>query len=284
MFLTGVLAPGAMCVLILGVAHLYRKSAGGLWGGAVALGVSFPISQVLILGVPAWPPVEMRHWFPFLAVGAMASGLVETMCRTRVRLRWCVRVILTFSALRLLLDFKVKNFWTRTESILWLGTLFLLCLAVWTIVDKLSAKTPGPIIPFTLTVISSLSAGVIGVTGSASSLQLAGVLAVGLAAITFFAWLRHEPEYNEGIAPMFLVLSLGPWFEGYFLSETSAVCMLLIGLSPLALSLALFEPVQALKAWQRNALIFSVPCIMCLGSLIIAILTQIPSNPSEYGY
>jgi hypothetical protein len=115
-------------------------------------------------------------------------------------------------------------------------------------------------------------------------LQLAGVIAVGLTVVSFFSWLRQDANYIDGALPVFLVLSLGPWFEGYFLSETSAVCALLIGLSPLALSLGLFEAVQALPSWQRNALIIGAPSIMCLTSLVIAILTQMPSDPSDYGY
>jgi len=281
MFLTGVLAPGVVCVIILGAAHLCRRPADGSWGGAVALGISFPISQILILGLPPWPPVEMRHWLPFLAVAAMASGLFETLCKNRLRLCWCVRVVLISATLRLLLDFKVKHFWAWSESAIWLGTLNLLCLGVWSILENVSAKTPGPSIPFALTAIAGLGAGVIGVSGSASSLQLAGVIAVGLTVITFFSWLSPEANHIDGVLPVFLVLSLGPWFEGYFLSETSAFCVLLLGLSPLALSLGLIVP---LPSWQRNALVIGIPCIMCLTSLVIAVFTQMPSDPSDYGY
>jgi hypothetical protein len=210
----------------------WRKDAalaGGLWGGALALGAGYIWAHLQILGWPRFPPIQAVHWLPFFVLAAMELGLLDAFLPGPGWVRWQARAVLVLAVLATLLQSQFKNTWSFWLGTAWLTGLSAAGVALWAVLESLAARSPRLSLPFQLLVLVSGSSLAAFLSGSAVLAQIGAALAAILGASLLVAWRATRFSLSRGAIPVVMIL-LGPiWLIGYFYSELPGSCAMLLG-------------------------------------------------------
>jgi hypothetical protein len=257
----GVLLPLLLSAATLALARRpWRRAqpaAGGLWGGALALGGGYLAGAVLTSGWPPIPPLERIHWLFFLTAAATLFGVCDALGPWPRWGRWTLRLYFLITALWLLLrPVMVNNHWQAVDAA---GRLALLCLgglAFWGALDALADRLPGASLPLTLLIVGTGTALVLALCGGLPWARLeVGVLAALAACLGVAGW-NPRLSLARGAGAVLMVLLPGMWLLGYFYAEVPLACVLLLALGALAGWLGQFPGIARLTPWQ--AVLFRV--------------------------
>ncbi|MEM7307243.1 MAG: hypothetical protein AAF682_11265 [Planctomycetota bacterium] len=240
--LGGIVPPIAVSSLCL--APLLRRGDGtpraaGLYG-ALALGLGAAAGSLFVLGgfEGVQRPVSvLQRLFWVGGIGA-AAGVVEALLAKRTLLRVAARLAITGGLFYWILGFVREHQWEGNEAVMWMTGLTLATCAVWTALDAIAKRRPGPGLPLALCAAVSGTAGALAISGSGSLGQTAGALAAALGPAFVLCALRRDVTLERALAPfalLFACLLLG----GHYAADLPASAALLCGASPLLAGLVL---------------------------------------------
>jgi len=275
----GVLAPGAVAVLVLALAARLRQASAeprtvAAWGAPLALGLAFTTGYVVTQGWPPLPPQLVKHWLFYVGLGGGLFGVYEALAG---QAKPFARVLCSAAAPIVLLGFMREHHWNRTESVLWTSGLAAALYAAWNALESLALRRSGGVLPLSFGLALALCAGTLHFSGASASLAaLAAALVPALFACALLAWLR--PGFTlarGGIAP-YVLLHSGLLWAGRFASELGGWSFALSFLAPLGAWSG--ELVPAGRPRLRTALQLGVPPAVSLAALLIA-RAAAPSSP-----
>lgn len=218
------------------------------WRGAVApllAAAAFVATQVLIVGMPSFPPTAGRDWLPAAALAGAALGGLAVAARFPWLVRWGVRGVVLAGAGFLVSMNMVRGSWSGAESAGWIGGLLAAGLAHWWAAERLADRLRGPAAPAVL---------------AATALAAAQVLAAGF--------------HNNGFG--LLAQSLGAVLAGATVAALLRPALTLAyggaHVAALLLPLLLYQAVVFSEepAWQR----FGLPLVL-LASPALALLADV---------
>jgi|GEM_PF-1438287 len=250
-----------------GASSAVRQSA-----GAVGLALGFVAGQFLILGKPAFPPIDGTSWLPYLAGMAMCAGMICGTFAQRGWVNWLVAILICASVPYLLLQTQFKYTWSPdqgklAEGIFHLAGIFVALLLIWKSIDRAVRTIPGIVVPLALIVICAGSAGVIMMGESALVAQLAGCLAAGLGAVAVLAFFIKDFTPGTGTTAVLVTLLAGFWINAYFYANVPAPSALLLVAAPLMLwlgTLPFISRMSELKSGLARLSLVTLPVALAL--------------------
>lgn len=281
--LLGILLPALICgaaLLSLGRLGEDRRRSMGL---AVALGLAagYFAAQWVIFGRPDFPPVDITHWLPYLAVAAAIVGIRESVWEASLPIRWLIRGLFSLAVFWLLLRPMVVNQWEAGQSVLWLAGLAAALLLLWRELEILSERSDGLAQPLGLVIMAAASSVALVLTYSALLGQLAGALAAALGAAAVLSLLMKGVRLAPGGVPVVAVLLAGLWVCGSFYSSLPAYSVVLLWAAPSAdwVGLRLSRGLPRWLSVLIRAAAVAIPC-----AIAVYLAYQASGGASDYPY
>lgn len=193
LLITAVLPAAAVGLGLAAARFSPKRLRDARWIIGLGLALGAIAAFVLIAGRPALPPRDVLHWLVFaLAVGWLV-GTIDGLRAWPRALRLGAHGLLFAATVAALLQPFAKR-WEPSRTGLWLAGLAAAALLLWWLLDRPARKRPLPFALIPLSVSAASFAGVMALSGSAKSSQLAGVLAAGLATLAITALANKLPR------------------------------------------------------------------------------------------
>jgi hypothetical protein len=260
-----------------------RVLAAGEWRGAVALAIGLLTIHVYVLGLPAFPPAESIDKLFFVALIAVAYGIIDEPRRVPGSMRLLSRFCLALSVIVFLVQPQLKTAgWGTAESATWIGGLALATFGEWSAVDALLARSRRS----ALIVLAGISLGTAVVADVSASVKL-GLLASALAGslLAYFPLrlLGRHPTLDRSAAALLILATATLWITGYFFCEVSAACPILLAITPWPVLLMETRPRPT--AWRRKVLALllasmpvAVACYLAIEQYVWTIIKPISAG------
>lgn len=269
--LPGIVLPAVTTALVLFA--LRGRSAPRIGTAGLALAAGFLSGFVAISGWPRWPPVEATQRLFFLV--ALIGLLSWPVARHRVR--WsdlAFEIAAVVLLLPMILWALLGHSWALAESFLWLGTLFVVCLAISRALG--TAVEDGGARPLPIVVRWTLLGTIAAVLGLSESLRLA-LLSLALAsavAVIDLLTRRGIVTWRRSDALAAATVISGLLLVGYFYAALSApVAALLV----VALGLTTLSD-------SRSIVVRLSPLLPALLALGLALATFLRPGDDPYDY
>jgi hypothetical protein len=281
--LLAIFLPGLFALVVLTVAlRPWRRgttAVRGLWGGPLALGGGYAIAHAVLLGWPAFPPVDPLQKLFYLGLATAGLGLVDATGRVPAWLRWTLAVLLVPASLAWLLEYHIETSWQPWESALWLGGATGAALALLAPLDSLAQRHEGDGMPLLLLAITMATALVAFYSRSRMEALLAAGLSACLWACWVISWCHRSFSLAGGSIPVAGGLLTGLWVSGLFYGRVGVASLLLLCLTPLAVWLQDTLPAR-LPGWKT--ILFRVLLLSVLVGLAVIIpLQDFPFDDDE---
>lgn len=251
-----------------------RRTAGlGLAAGLVA-------AMILIAGRPRLPPVDVLHWVPLGIAAAWLLALVDERRGWPAKGRLAFHGLLLVALVSALLQPYLGR-WEPPRFALGLAALALPAVAIWWLADRPARNRPAAfgLLPFT--VAAGSLAGVMVLSGSAKSSQLAGALASGLAALLLAALLGKLDRADGAPLVVAVTAFTGLAAHAQLFTEVHPGCIALLALSAAACGLGRLPLAGLLGARKRFALGLLGALLPAAGALLLA-WSRFEPNPYAY--
>jgi hypothetical protein len=215
-------------------------------------------------GAVPWRPERFgREWVLAAAGIALLAGLIARVPRVPVLLGWLLRAAGAAAAAWLLVSPSARAAYP------WITYAFgAAVLALWAVLERLAADSPGPAAPLAAAITAATAAAVLMQATFASMTDVATFTFGTLLSVALAAWLR--PADVGGAMPAMAVLLPAVLLAGRFDagSEVPDICFLCVGLAPLALAPLLIPP---FKRWPplRRAILGSILLLAPLGVAVV---------------
>ncbi|MEO1482699.1 MAG: hypothetical protein AAFU77_11385 [Myxococcota bacterium] len=217
-----------------------KKPPSTLLRFSAAVGVlgAYLLSQAVLEGFPAYPPVDSGNWVTFLGIGLIAFALLPGLEELNGTETLPIRIAVVGAGVALVWRPLIENTWETTPAVLTVFGTVALMLAAWSSLETFAARRPGAPFPVAmLLLLSGISvitvldeslkygmffgalaasqgaAAVVGFWGGrfkadgAYALVLFGLMFSLLAAT--HAWVYYEPTYNRFLLYFAAMLSAG---------------------------------------------------------------------------
>lgn len=238
LYTAGVPAAVALLVLIAAWRPWRREHPvmRGHWGAALAAGVAFLAGYALLDGeIPAWPPMQARHWLFYLAAGLTFLGLIDAAAHAFVHIPDWVRaevalVVAGLVVLCLFFSLLQADAWPASTSALWMAGMIVALHVAWISTETLVSRLPRGAGPPVVFVFTSGTAVVLTLSGSLVYGRLAGVIAV--VALAAFVVSLASPGFSlaRGAVTVIVPITMALLFLGYHLADVDALnAVLLLG-------------------------------------------------------
>lgn len=256
----GALLPAAVSGVLLVLA--VRRN--GRWAALRPLAASVGFFAGYAALTWAWRPIDPTnpwHWLPGLALAAAAAEILRR--KTQIAARAGLGILAGF----VLTDADVP------ARLLTIGCVAVGILAVWTVLDRRTALSPGPLVPLLLLAVSAAGSAVLMLAGNAKLAQLGGVLAAVQGAAMLVAWRYPASSVPRDAVPCFGVVLFGLLLQGHLnnYTDVSLASFLLVAFSPLALFAGLLKPLRDSK---RRPIIEAGGVLALLGLALVLALVQ----------
>ena len=279
------LTTAALPAAAAGLGVVAARAAGGRLGpvrrgAGLGLAAGLVAAMVLIGGRPRLPPADVLHWIPLGVAAAWLLSLVDELRAWPAKGRLFFHGLLFTALVSALLQPFLER-WEPPRTAFWLAALALPALAVWWLADRPARRRPAEFALLPLTVAAGCLAGVMVLSGSAKSSQLAGALASGLAAL-LLAVLLGKLDRADG-APLAVALAAlaGIAAHAQLFTEVHPACTALVGLSAAACGLGRLPLVDLLGARKRFALGLLGALLPAAAALLFA-WSRFEPNPYAY--
>ncbi|MEO1174706.1 MAG: hypothetical protein AAFX94_22040, partial [Myxococcota bacterium] len=217
-----------------------KKPPSTLLRFSAAVGVlgAYLLSQAVLEGFPAYPPVDSGNWVTFLGIGLLAFALLPGLEELNGTGRLPIRIAVVGAGVALVWRPLIENTWETTPAVLTVFGTVALMLAAWSSLETFAARRPGAPFPVAMLVLlsgisvitvldeslkygmffgalaaSQGAAAVVGFWGGrfkadgAYALVLFGLMFSLLAAT--HAWVYYEPTYNRFLLYFAAMLGAG---------------------------------------------------------------------------
>lgn len=239
------LAPAALTAGVMLLANALRGSGRRLsWTPALAVGLAYAAGNLGLAGAPLGQGPETR--LLYIALGATVVGLAEALLPLPTALRWVVRVgASTLAAWLLLAPLVSPMESSAAQTGLRLVLLSSATVAAWSVLDRLASMERGPSLALALTLLGGAGAGVMVLSGLASTGQLAGTLVASLAVLVLMTWRDNEVGRLRSAVPVVALLLVSHWSVALLYAEMPTVSYALLVVAPLTLLLAALPRLRA---------------------------------------
>jgi hypothetical protein len=256
--LKGLLLPGALAfALLLLPGGLWRRSSGSpgrRWVAPLAVGLGYVAAQLLLLGLPAFPPLDTTQWLLVLALVATLWGLAEAEDLGPRWSRALVSLVISLGSGYLLLRPLLGSTWTAATGWPWIAGMGLAIFALWQALGIWARRAEPIALPLVLMIWVAGTGLVLALSGSVLLGQLGGALAATLAAALLLElWNPAKAITSAAIAPLVVILS-GLLLNGAFYSETPVGSVVLLVVSPGVAWLAGLLAALVKRRWLRVCL------------------------------
>ncbi len=237
-----VAAPVIIPALVAGLVWLL---AGQLWkrpaapslvyGGAVAMAISFFAGHVALVGQPPFPPTTAIHSLVYAALIVGVVGSAESIWRSHWAPRWGIRLVLACGAAWWQFTSLAEHSWNTGQTIGWLTTITLTICIAWDALDSFANRHTGFATPLLMWGFACATSIALVFGASAMMGQLAGCVAAACgAAIVLALWSRALP-LDRGAVGVFVVILLGLLWQGYFFAALPLTSTALLIAAPVAI-------------------------------------------------
>lgn len=219
--------------LVIAALPGWRKGRAGTVAGTLGLGAGYLAAHWVEAGLPAIPPLEVVGWTFWFAAAAAALAVVEAFAPPSARWRWPVRILLAVTLPLCFIDPLFESGWTTARGAAWIGGLGLGLFLWWTLLDRLSGRSPG--LPELAVLCATAGGSGLAMLLSGSRLlgELGAAFAASLAAGVAIALIlrRFSMAGSAGVVATVLAALL---INAHLYAELRAVPALLAVLAPLA--------------------------------------------------
>jgi len=238
------------------------------WGAALGVGAGFAAAYMLIDSrLTPIPPHLASDWIPTAALaGAIIAILLGTL-KAPAFVSLPVRVLASIALPALVMAEIARPTWEGwLTPTLYAAGIGAVIFAQWQSLHRLSARVPGPVVPLSVVLAASASAGVMVLLALTARLaQGLGALAAATAAILILAlWRRDLPLFRGAAGPLSLALAAVWLVAHYFSSGSNAIVAALCFLAPSAAWIGDVKPLRKRPPWLR-AIIRLVAVLVVLG-------------------
>ncbi len=279
--LLGLVLPVVVCaVALIGVWRPWRPGApiaGGLWAGALALGLGFVPAFLAVDPWPGLPPHVTWHWIAWLAAVATAVGAADGLRRWPAPARLSAGLALAAGCGWLLVGDWVTHAWA------WRGATALIIAVLLITLNAAARRHKGASIPLSMG-LAALGASIVLITsGNAKLAQLAGALTACLGVAVVLAWWRPDVSLARGGVPVVAVLLPGLVLSGYFVSwsEIDPWVFVLAAVAPAFVWVSGSLPLDRLPPWQATTLRVALVALVVAATVAAAIEGRTPADPSS---
>jgi hypothetical protein len=230
-----------IALLLRRAARRSRRAPGEGAVLAIAIAAGYVVGHLGLLGWPRWLPTGAVDWLPWIAIAAGGLALFIAL-RPPLVVGWSVRVVLAAAASWLLLrpvtdyfEWSVAALAMRVAAITAAIFIFLLML------DWIVCRAPRVVAPLVTGLLIAASAVVVTLSGIAKLGQVAGALAVCVAAaLGLMLWFRDRPDkpggslaYGPATNIVSGLLLAAMWTIGYYNADAPGFSILLLAAAPL---------------------------------------------------
>ncbi len=234
-------APVIVPALIAGIVWLV---AGRLWhrpaaptlvfGGALAMAISFFAGHVALVGQPPFPPATALHSLVFAALVVGVVGSAESIWRLHWATRWPIRALLALGVAWWQFNTLAEHSWNTTQTIGWITTITLTICVVWDALDTYANRHTGIATPLLMWLFACATSVALVFGASAMMGQLAGCVAAACGAAVVLALWAHPFPLDRGAAGVFAFILSGLLWQGYFYAELPLLSTALLIAAPVA--------------------------------------------------
>ncbi len=226
-------AAAAVPPLVIAAHPGWRKGRAGTVAGTIGLGAGYLAAHWVEAGPPAIPPLEVVGWTFWFAAAAAALAVVEAFSPPSARGRWPVRILLAVTLPLCFINPLFESGWTTARGAAWIGALGLGLFLWWTLLDRLSGRSPG--VP-ELAVLCATAGGsgvAMLLSGSKVLGELGAAFAASLATGAAIALILRRPSM-AGSAGVVAIVLAALLINAHLYAELRALPALLAVLAPLA--------------------------------------------------
>ena len=245
------------------------RMRGARWPAALGLAAGLIAAMVLVAGRPSLPPADVLHWLPLAMGAAWLLGLLDALRPWPFVLRLAAHALLLAGLVAALLQPFAQR-WPPGRTALWLAALAVPAVLLWWLADRPARKQAGPFALLPLAVAAGAFAGVMALSGSAKSSQLAGALAAGLGALVLAALLRGLDRADGPTLAVGLAAFTGLLAHAQLFTEVHPACTGLVALSAASSAAGRVPLIGLLGARKRWALGFLLAALPAVAALLFA--------------
>jgi len=197
----GAIAGAALCLATLGEEGAAQRTKAVI--GAAAIAGAYVAAETLLLGVPAFPPIDVTHWPFFFAIGLVAVAAIEAIFSRPRALAIGTRALASAAAAWLLLRPVLDTGIERDHA-----AMAALLFAAWIGLGAFALRTPATGTFIGLAAFAGAAAGALALSGSALLGQLCGAVASGAGGLVVASLVRQGrgTAAAAGAAPVAAVL------------------------------------------------------------------------------
>lgn len=272
----GVFLPAALAAAVL-LSSLRQREGGDRRAASAsalpaAVGLGFVAGYAGISGVPKFPPVVTGEWLPFIAFGATAFALGFAFWKPPAWVQLLKSFLVLAAVQWLMLRPLMEHTWEGAAGWLWLAGTSLAGLAYVEASERIAAKTADHSLLAVAGASGALTAGALGLSGSALLAQLMGVQAAA-CGILYLATLK-KPELDA----RFMALPAGAILlalvaNGHFYSELSLAGAALVMAAPLLPLIAAWKLPESVSGWKRSLLLGTLGAVTPAVAALMAVQT-----------
>ena len=261
-------------VIWLIAGRLWRRPAAPtlVWGGSLAVALSFFSGHVALMGRPPFPPVTAIHTLVYGSLLAGVIGIGETVWRFHWALRWTIRAVLAGGATWWQFKTLAEHSWTTAQTWGWLITITFTVCAMWDALDTFAHRNIRIATPLVLWLFACATSVALVFGASAMMGQLAScVAAMCGAAIVLTLWSGRFP-LDRGAAGLYAFITTGLLWQGYFYAELPLLSTAMLVATPVAVfAIDALAPAKT-KSLHRMIAAFTALLVLAGGAIWIAYL------------
>jgi hypothetical protein len=237
------------------------------WGPALAIGAGYVVFHTMI-SRPAFPPVEVTDRVPWIALGAMVLGLLESACPGPAWTRWENRLLLSALTLGLVLGPVLASVTEWRGQVVRLAALAALLLFCWANLEALACGASTAWLGPAILAVCASTAAALQLSGHFVGFQLAGGLATALGTVWVTSLVAPAMSLSRGGVPVLTATLAALLMLGNTYSSLPATSGVLLALAPVAAWVGWIGPVRRLAPWLSSLVALAavgLPLVAALG-------------------
>ena len=262
-------------------------------GGAIvfAVGLGFLLGYCALSKSDWFPVKEPTHWLFLAAVAMMPTAVAHQFLWQFLRADWLFRAagfVILACAIGGIFSLLAESEWTVTAKIGW-GIAVWLAAAAMTVGVEFKLRLAADSSPddfaagLSLAIVSGLTAGVIGMSGSQTYGQIAAIVPAALVPVVLLSPMFRTRIVSIDTAPLFVLLVDGMLLFSYLYSDLTALNAALLFLSPIGLWADVLPMIRKRKTWQRCAIQVLAVCLLAALPFGLALAKFVRDMSGEFG-
>ncbi|MCA9671107.1 MAG: hypothetical protein KC503_36165 [Myxococcales bacterium] len=241
------------------------------WAAALAMGAAYIAAQLGLDGGPNAGEITERMLF-WIALAAIAIGVLEGAWQAMpATLRWALRVVGAGAVgYALASPLASAQHWSSAALAGWVLAIGSALVLVWTVLDSVAAREPGPSLAMALSVVGGLGAAVLVLSNLATGARVAGALAAAAGGAMLVTWRAPAEGRLRSAAPLISAALVTHWAIAVLYGEMPKATFALLVIAPAALLLARVPRIKRASAVLALAVRLGVLSAPMAGGLALA--------------